>query len=113
MVQVLIWHACAALPCVGAGQDYSKERQFQKLNALKDIIEVKVTRDGKQVRHVTHTHTHTHTHTSFTALVDPVHVSVYHTHTRVHSDRALSASYGADGAGMHVGTSADTKAQVV
>lgn len=35
---------------IGAGQDYSKELQFQKLNALKDIIEVKVVRDGKQVR---------------------------------------------------------------
>ncbi|PNW87451.1 hypothetical protein CHLRE_02g145100v5 [Chlamydomonas reinhardtii] len=34
---------------IGAGQDYSKERQFQKLNALKDNIEVKVTRGGKQV----------------------------------------------------------------
>ena len=30
----------------GAGQDYSKELQFQKLNALKDVIEVKVHRDG-------------------------------------------------------------------
>ncbi len=35
---------------IGAGQDYSKELQFQKLNALKDIIEVKVIRDGNQVR---------------------------------------------------------------
>ncbi|KAG2437196.1 hypothetical protein HXX76_005860 [Chlamydomonas incerta] len=34
---------------IGAGQDYSKERQFQKLNALKDNIEVKVSRGGKQV----------------------------------------------------------------
>ncbi|KAG2453779.1 hypothetical protein HYH02_001989 [Chlamydomonas schloesseri] len=34
---------------LGAGQDYSKERQFQKLNALKDVIDVKVTRGGKQV----------------------------------------------------------------
>ncbi|KXZ55677.1 hypothetical protein GPECTOR_2g1227 [Gonium pectorale] len=33
---------------IGAGQDYSKELQFQKLNALKDCIEVKVTRGGKQ-----------------------------------------------------------------
>eukprot|EP00198_Chlamydomonas_reinhardtii_P002721 XP_001692057.1 plasma membrane calcium-transporting ATPase [Chlamydomonas reinhardtii] len=32
-----------------AGQDFSKERQFQKLNALKDVIDVKVTRGGKQV----------------------------------------------------------------
>ncbi|KAG2501673.1 hypothetical protein HYH03_000176 [Edaphochlamys debaryana] len=34
---------------IGAGQDYSKELQFQKLNALKDVIEIKVTRNGKQV----------------------------------------------------------------
>ncbi|PNH03295.1 Plasma membrane calcium-transporting ATPase 4 [Tetrabaena socialis] len=34
---------------IGAGQDYSKERQFQRLNALKDVIEVKVSRNGKQV----------------------------------------------------------------
>lgn len=36
--------------CIGAGQDFSKELQFQKLNALKDIVEVKVKRGGKQVR---------------------------------------------------------------
>ncbi|PNH12838.1 Calcium-transporting ATPase PAT1 [Tetrabaena socialis] len=34
---------------IGASQDYSKERQFQRLNALKDVIEVKVSRNGKQV----------------------------------------------------------------
>ncbi len=33
----------------GAWQDYSKELQFQKINALKDIIEVKVHRGGKQI----------------------------------------------------------------
>lgn len=38
------------LMCAAAAQDYSKALQFQKLNALKDIIEIKVTRDGKQVR---------------------------------------------------------------
>ncbi|GLC40623.1 hypothetical protein PLESTM_001094100 [Pleodorina starrii] len=34
---------------IGAGQDYSKELQFQKLNKLKDNIDVKVTRGGRQV----------------------------------------------------------------
>ncbi|EFJ49476.1 hypothetical protein VOLCADRAFT_104340 [Volvox carteri f. nagariensis] len=34
---------------IGAGQDYSKELQFQKLNKLKDNIDVKVTRSGRQV----------------------------------------------------------------
>ena len=34
---------------LAAGQDYSKELQFQKLNALKDVIEVKVMRNGKTV----------------------------------------------------------------
>jgi magnesium-transporting ATPase (P-type) len=33
---------------IAAGQDYSKELQFQKLNALKDAINVKVVRGGKQ-----------------------------------------------------------------
>jgi P-type Ca2+ transporter type 2C len=37
-----------ATPHAAAGQDYSKELQFQKLNALKDVINVKVVRDGKQ-----------------------------------------------------------------
>ena len=40
----------APAACAAAGQDYSKELQFQKLNALKDVVEVKVTRGGKQVR---------------------------------------------------------------
>ncbi|KAL6763493.1 plasma membrane calcium-transporting ATPase [Haematococcus lacustris] len=34
---------------IAAGQDWSKEQQFKKLNALKDVIEIKVTRDGKQM----------------------------------------------------------------
>ncbi|GFR48829.1 hypothetical protein Agub_g10782 [Astrephomene gubernaculifera] len=34
---------------IGAGQDYSKELQFMKLNALKDSIDVKVRRGGRQV----------------------------------------------------------------
>ena len=41
-------HGCVSSRA-GAGQDFSKERQFQKLNALKDVIDVKVTRGGKQV----------------------------------------------------------------
>ncbi len=42
----LVRVAAANVP--GCAQN--KELQFQKLNALKDIIEVKVKRDGKQVR---------------------------------------------------------------
>ncbi|KAL6750480.1 plasma membrane calcium-transporting ATPase [Haematococcus lacustris] len=34
---------------IAAGQDWSKEQQFKKLNALKDVIEIKVTRGGKQM----------------------------------------------------------------
>lgn len=34
---------------IAAGQDYGKELQFQKLNALKDAIDIKVIRNGKQV----------------------------------------------------------------
>jgi hypothetical protein len=33
----------------GAFNDWNKDRQFQKLNALKDVIEVKVVRGGQQV----------------------------------------------------------------
>jgi Ca2+-transporting ATPase len=33
---------------VGAGNDYQKDLQFRKLNAQKDIIEVKVFRKGEQ-----------------------------------------------------------------
>ena len=32
----------------GAGNDYQKELQFKKLNAQKDIIEVKVVRSGEE-----------------------------------------------------------------
>eukprot|EP00197_Chlamydomonas_leiostraca_P002921 CAMPEP_0202857402 /NCGR_PEP_ID=MMETSP1391-20130828/353_1 /ASSEMBLY_ACC=CAM_ASM_000867 /TAXON_ID=1034604 /ORGANISM="Chlamydomonas leiostraca, Strain SAG 11-49" /LENGTH=1154 /DNA_ID=CAMNT_0049536193 /DNA_START=185 /DNA_END=3649 /DNA_ORIENTATION=- len=33
---------------IAAGQDYNKELQFQKLNKLKDLIDIKVIRGGKQ-----------------------------------------------------------------
>jgi len=33
--------------CAGALNDYQKDLQFRKLNAQKDVIEVKVVRDGK------------------------------------------------------------------
>jgi hypothetical protein len=32
----------------GAGNDYQKDLQFRKLNAQKDVIEVKVFRGGQQ-----------------------------------------------------------------
>lgn len=32
----------------GAGNDYQKDKQFKKLNAQKDKLEVKVIRDGEQ-----------------------------------------------------------------
>ena len=33
----------------GAGNDYQKDKQFKKLNAQKDKLEVKVIRDGEQI----------------------------------------------------------------
>ena len=33
----------------GAGNDYQKDKQFKKLNAVKDTIEVKVIRGGNEV----------------------------------------------------------------
>ena len=33
----------------GAGNDFQKDKQFQKLNAVKDTIEVKVIRAGQEV----------------------------------------------------------------
>lgn len=36
------------LACAGAGNDYQKDKQFKKLNAQKDKLEVKVIRDGEQ-----------------------------------------------------------------
>ncbi len=35
--------------CSGAGNDYQKDKQFKKLNAQKDKLEVKVIRDGEQI----------------------------------------------------------------
>lgn len=46
---VAIWVAVAVVSLVGAFNDWNKDRQFQKLNALKDIIEVKVVRGGQQL----------------------------------------------------------------
>ena len=34
-------------PPAGAGNDYQKDLQFRKLNAVKDVIEVKVVRGGE------------------------------------------------------------------
>ena len=46
---VAIWIAVLVVSLVGAGNDWHKDRQFQKLNAQKDVIEIKVIRAGKQV----------------------------------------------------------------
>ena len=35
--------------CTGASNDYQKDKQFKKLNAQKDKLEVKVIRDGEQI----------------------------------------------------------------
>jgi len=45
---VAIWVAVLVVSLVGAGNDWHKDRQFQKLNAQKDVIEIKVVRGGKQ-----------------------------------------------------------------
>jgi Ca2+-transporting ATPase len=45
---VAIWVAVFVVSLVGAGNDWSKDRSFQKLNAQKDVIDVKVFRDGKE-----------------------------------------------------------------
>lgn len=44
---VAIWIAVVAVTAVGAGNDWSKDQQFRKLNAQKDLIEIKVIRGGK------------------------------------------------------------------
>lgn len=44
---VAIWVAVFIVIGVGAGNDYQKDLQFRKLNAVKDIIEVKVVRGGE------------------------------------------------------------------
>ncbi len=41
--------AVMGLPSTGAGNDYSKDRQFRKLNAQKDKIMIKVLRGGQQI----------------------------------------------------------------
>ncbi|EFN57544.1 hypothetical protein CHLNCDRAFT_6358, partial [Chlorella variabilis] len=46
---VAIWVAVLVVSLVGAFNDWNKDRQFQKLNAQKDIIEVKVMRGGKEL----------------------------------------------------------------
>ena len=46
---VAIWIAVLVVSLVGAGNDWHKDRQFQKLNAQKDVIEIKVIRGGKQI----------------------------------------------------------------
>jgi Ca2+-transporting ATPase len=46
---VAIWVAVLVVSLVGAGNDWHKDRQFQKLNAQKDVIEIKVIRAGQQV----------------------------------------------------------------
>ena len=43
---VAIWVAVLVVSIVGAGNDWSKDRSFQKLNAQKDVIDVKVFRGG-------------------------------------------------------------------
>mmetsp|Transcript_211 Transcript_211/g.228 ORF Transcript_211/g.228 Transcript_211/m.228 type:complete len:653 (-) Transcript_211:390-2348(-) len=43
---VAIWIAVLIVTMVGAGNDYSKDIQFRKLNAKKDDVEVKVVRNG-------------------------------------------------------------------
>ena len=40
-------HHCQDVACAGAVNDYQKDLQFKKLNAQKDIIEVKVLRNGE------------------------------------------------------------------
>ena len=42
-------HICcfqSAMPSTGAGNDFQKDKQFRKLNAQKDIVEVTVVRGG-------------------------------------------------------------------
>lgn len=46
---VAIWVAVLVVSLVGAFNDWNKDRQFQKLNAQKDVIDVKVIRDGQQL----------------------------------------------------------------
>lgn len=45
---VAIWVAVLVVSLVGAGNDWHKDKQFQKLNAQKDVIDVKVIRGGAE-----------------------------------------------------------------
>lgn len=36
----------SAMPSIGAGNDFQKDKQFRKLNAQKDIVELTVVRGG-------------------------------------------------------------------
>jgi Ca2+-transporting ATPase len=45
---VAIWVAVFVVSLVGAGNDWHKDRQFQKLNAQKDVIDIKVMREGAE-----------------------------------------------------------------
>ncbi|KAI8477413.1 MAG: hypothetical protein J3K34DRAFT_453016 [Monoraphidium minutum] len=44
---IAIWVAVLIVIAVGAGNDYQKDLQFRKLNAQKDIIQIKVVRGGE------------------------------------------------------------------
>ncbi|GLC46005.1 ATF/CREB activator [Pleodorina starrii] len=46
---IAIWVAVVIVTLVGAGNDYSKDLQFRKLNAQKDRIQIKVIRGGEQI----------------------------------------------------------------
>lgn len=41
-------HRRTCLLPAGAGNDYQKDKQFKKLNAQKDLVEVKVVRNGEE-----------------------------------------------------------------
>ncbi|KAL3147296.1 hypothetical protein ABBQ32_002784 [Trebouxia sp. C0010 RCD-2024] len=43
---VAIWVAVIVVSLVGAGNDFQKDKQFRKLNAQKDMVEVTVVRGG-------------------------------------------------------------------
>jgi hypothetical protein len=47
---VAIWIAVIIVNMVGSVNDYQKDQQFRKLNAQKEVFDVKVIRDGHQVR---------------------------------------------------------------
>lgn len=45
---IAIWVAVGVVSLVGAGNDYQKDLQFKKLNAAKDVYDVKVVRKGAE-----------------------------------------------------------------